>query len=86
MVEQVGRFDYFCVGSVVQNEEDDGTFILTQSSILESHSPQSAAVAMHFSDGHRQPAEALAISDSPEDPIYILRTDFHPKCKPMQLF
>ena len=29
----VGRFDYFCVGSVLQSEEDEDTFILTQSSV-----------------------------------------------------
>jgi hypothetical protein len=45
-----------------------------------------AAIACCFSDGHREPAEALGISNSPENPIYILRTDFHPKCKPIQLF
>ena len=27
----VGRFDYFCVGSVLQSEEDEDTFILTHS-------------------------------------------------------
>ncbi|CAL4945449.1 unnamed protein product [Urochloa decumbens] len=80
LVQQVGRIDYFCIGSVIQSE-DNSTFILTQSSILDSFtSPTSLTVC--FSDGHEQPASLVLRHDL----LYILRTSFHPRCKALQLF
>ncbi|CAO1941021.1 unnamed protein product [Urochloa humidicola] len=80
LVQQVGRIDYFCIGSVIQSE-DDSTFILTQSSILDSFtSPTSLTVC--FSDGHEQPASLVLRHNL----LCILRTSFHPRCKALQLF
>lgn len=81
LVEQDGRIDYFSVGSVILSEEKDRrTFILTHSSMLDSHSP--ARLSVRFSDRHKQTAEFVLR----HGPYCILSTCFYPKCKPLQFF
>ncbi|GJN16667.1 hypothetical protein PR202_gb03684 [Eleusine coracana subsp. coracana] len=55
IVEQIGRIDKFCVGSVISSEKDEGTFILTQAEIT---SP-SANLAVRFFDGIKLPVTPL---------------------------
>jgi hypothetical protein len=79
LVQQVGRLEYFCVGSVIQSE-GESTFILTQSSILNSYSTPSLIVC--FSDGRQLSASVVSRNGL----FCILKTSFHPKCKALELF
>ncbi|CAL4947132.1 unnamed protein product [Urochloa decumbens] len=75
IVEQIGRIDNFCVGSIVLSEEGQGTFILTQSEIA-SYSN----LAVRFVDGHKSPAALLLKFEE----MCVLTTRFYPNCKTLQ--
>lgn len=79
VVEQVHRLDYFCIGSVVRSIPEEGTFILAQAEILESFSDM--RLMAHFFDGHEAPAEAIIRRGQ----LCILRTDYNPRCKEVEL-
>lgn len=76
LVEQVGRIDYFCIGSIIQSD-DDSTLILTQAEISED-----ASLSVRFFDGRKQSAVRILYGLD----FSILKTKFHPKCKQLQFF
>ncbi|KAL6843676.1 hypothetical protein ACP4OV_026247 [Aristida adscensionis] len=78
IVEQVGRVDYFCIGSVILSE-DESTFILTQFKIAASHEN----LSVRFSNGFKQSAALLVRLGSK---LCVLVTKFYAKCKAVQFF
>uniref|UniRef100_A0A0A8Y0A4 Uncharacterized protein n=1 Tax=Arundo donax TaxID=35708 RepID=A0A0A8Y0A4_ARUDO len=77
LVEQVGHTNNFCIGSVILNE-GESTFILTGSKLLDL----SANLSVTFSNGCKQPATPLIISEK----LCILMTKLYQKCKVIEFF
>lgn len=77
LVKEVGRINYFCIGSVILSE-GESTFILTQPNIAKP----SANLSVCFSNGFEQPATLLASTGR----LCVLVTNFYPKAKEVQFF
>ncbi|XP_052139165.1 uncharacterized protein LOC127757639 [Oryza glaberrima] len=85
-VEQVGRIDYYCIGSIIFSDIKK-TFILTQSSITSS----AANLSVRFSDGFKQSASLILKQDVQESAsgqceLCILMTDYHSNSKTVEFF
>ncbi|KAM0863645.1 hypothetical protein ACQ4PT_044460 [Festuca glaucescens] len=76
LVEQVGRIDYFCIGSVISQGEK--TVILTQSKICN----KSVSLSVRFFDGRKQEAAVLLEKEN----LCVLITNLYPKCKKVEFF
>uniref|UniRef100_A0A0D9XYM6 Uncharacterized protein n=1 Tax=Leersia perrieri TaxID=77586 RepID=A0A0D9XYM6_9ORYZ len=77
LVEQIGRIDYYCIGSVILSD-DKNTFVLTQSKIADS----TAKLLVRFYDGFKQSATVIFRKDN----LCILMTDFYSKSKTVEFF
>ncbi|CAM0147772.1 unnamed protein product [Urochloa decumbens] len=77
LVEQAGRINNFCIGSIILSE-GESTFILTQSNIVKP----SVSLFVRFSNGFKQPATVLKSCGT----LCVLVTKFYPKAKEVQFF